>query len=79
MRLLTIFPTWPLPAGPSRGGHTWSSAEIEILQRRWIVGTREPLSIDLILYTGLRASDVVRDGSRTERREGWISITQWKG
>ncbi len=61
-----------LPADPSAGiarvrfrtaGYpTWSEAEIAQYEAHWPSGSRERLAFALLLYTGLRRSDVVRLG-----------------
>ena len=44
------------------GFHTWTEDEIARFERRWPIGTRERLALDLLLYTGLRRGDLVRLG-----------------
>lgn len=44
------------------GFHTWTDEEIERFEKRWVIGTRERLALDLLLYTGLARGDVVRLG-----------------
>jgi integrase len=46
----------------SEGFHTWTDEEIERYERRWPIGTRERLALDLLLYTGLARGDAVRLG-----------------
>lgn len=46
----------------SAGFHKWSVAEVRQFHARWSVGTRERLALDLLLFTGLRRSDVCRIG-----------------
>ncbi|ACL57489.1 tyrosine-type recombinase/integrase [Methylobacterium nodulans] len=41
------------------GFHTWTEEEVRQFEARWPVGTQERLALDLLLYTGLRRSDVV--------------------
>lgn len=43
----------------SDGFHTWTVGEVEQFWRRWPLGTRERLAIDLLLFTGLRRADVM--------------------
>lgn len=57
----------------SDGFHTWTVGEVEQFWHRWPVGTRERLAMDLILFTGLRRSDVYRLG-RQHVTDGLISI-----
>jgi integrase len=48
----------------SEGFHTWTVAEVAAFEARHPVGTMARLAMDLMLYTGLRRSDVVRVGKR---------------
>lgn len=57
----------------SDGFHTWSVAEVERFCERWPLGTRERLAMDIMLYTGLRRSDVFRLGRQHVAR-GLLSI-----
>jgi integrase len=51
------------PSGSNKDGfHTWKNEEIELFEKRWPIGTRERLALDLLLYTGLSRGDVVRLG-----------------
>lgn len=62
---------------PSLGFHTWTEEEAEAYERCWPVGSRERLAFDLLVYTGVRRSDVVRLG-RQHTRDGEITITTEK-
>lgn len=62
---------------PSIGFHTWTEDEAQAFEARWPVGTRERLAFDLLVYTGVRRSDVVRLG-RQHARDGEITITTEK-
>ena len=55
------------------GFHAWTEEEVLAYETTWPVGTRERLAIDLLLYTGVRRSDVVRLG-RQHVRNGAIVI-----
>lgn len=61
----------------SLGFHTWTEEEARAYEARWPVGTRERLAFDLLVYTGVRRSDVVRLG-RQHTRQGEITITTEK-
>lgn len=61
----------------SLGFHTWTEEEARAFEARWPVGTRERLAFDLLVYTGVRRSDVVRLG-RQHTRQGEITITTEK-
>ena len=49
-------------ASRSDGFHTWTMAEVAAYEARHPVGTMARLAMDLMLYTSLRRSDVVRVG-----------------
>jgi len=61
----------------SEGFHTWTEDEALRFEERWPVSTRERLAFDLLVYTGVRISDVVRLG-RQHTRGGEITITTEK-
>lgn len=61
----------------SNGFHTWTEDEALAFEQRWPVGTRERLAFDLLVYTGVRRSDVVRLG-RQHTKAGEITITTEK-
>ncbi len=59
------------------GYKTWSEEEIERFEARHPVGTKGRLAFALILYTGLRRSDVVKIG-RHHIHNGVLTIDQGK-
>lgn len=61
----------------SDGLHTWTPKEMATFEMAWPVGTRERLAYDVLLWTGLRRSDVVRVGHE-HVTDGFISITPIK-
>lgn len=61
----------------SLGFHTWTEDEANAFEQKWPVGTRERLAFDLLVYTGVRRSDVVRLG-RQHAKAGEITITTEK-
>jgi integrase len=65
------------PKFQSDGHPVWSVAEVEQFRARWPLGTRERLALDLMLFTGLRRSDIYRLG-RQHVTEGLISIRTLK-
>ncbi|MBO6758305.1 MAG: tyrosine-type recombinase/integrase [Roseibium sp.] len=67
----------PLIKTGSKGWQPWTDAEIEQYQTHWPLGTKERLAFDLLLFTGLRRSDVVRLG-RQHIRDGMIVIDTLK-
>jgi integrase len=60
-------------ANDADGFHVWTQEELERFEARWPVGTRERLSFDLLLYTGLRRGDAVRVG-RQHERDGVLTL-----
>jgi integrase len=71
------------PRYRSDGFHTWSDAEVEGFEKRWPLGTRERLALDLLLYTAQRSGDVrklgrqhVKDGVLTVRQEKTGAVLQ---
>jgi integrase len=76
-------------ANPKRrkgaGFPVWTEADIEAYYKRWPLGTKERVWLDVLLFTGLRRGDAVvigrqhvRDGAatlRTEKSQGQITVT----
>lgn len=75
------------PQFRSEGHHVWTVAEVAVFRDKWPVGTRERLALDLLLFTGLRRSDVFRIGRqhvsgdvlsvRTEKTGKPVHIPIW--
>jgi len=61
----------------SQGWHTWTIDEIRQYEAKHPVGSRARLALALLLYTGVRRSEVVRLG-RQMIRSGWLTFTQTK-
>lgn len=61
----------------SEGIHSWTEEEIAIFERAYVLGTRERLAFDLLLYTAQRRSDVVRMGPQ-HARNGVLYVRQQK-
>ena len=67
------------------GFPVWTEADVEAYYKRWPLGTKERVWLDVLLFTGLRRGDVVvigrqhvRDGVatlRTEKSQGEITVT----
>lgn len=67
------------------GFPAWTEAEVEQFERRWPIGTRERVWLDVLLYTVLRRGDAVRLGHqhvrdgvatlRTEKSQGDVTVT----
>ena len=64
----------PPPAG---GHHTWTVEEVRQFEERHPIGTKARLALALLLWTGVRRSDVVTLG-RQHVRNGWLRFTQQK-
>src|SRR5439155_24290366 len=47
----------------------WTEDHVAMYERRWPIGTRQRVWLDVLLYTGLRRGDAVRFG-RQNVREG---------
>lgn len=66
----------------STGWHTWSEAEVQQYEQRHGRGTKARLALALLLYTGVRRSDVVGLGKQHETMvaaEPWLQKRQVKG
>jgi integrase len=62
------------PKQPKTGGHIpWTEEDIAAYERRWPIGTRQRVWLDVLVYTGLRRGDVVTLG-RQHVRDGAIYI-----
>lgn len=62
----------------AKGGiHSWTPGEIEQFQQRHPFGSKAYLALHLMLWTGVRRSDVVLLG-RQHVRDGWLKFTQQK-
>jgi integrase len=76
------------PRFNSEGHHVWTVAEVEKFRTAFPVGTKERLAMDLLLFTGLRRSDVFRLGRqhvagkvlaiRTEKTGKAVHIPIWQ-
>jgi integrase len=74
------------PAAPKGEGFpAWNEDDVERYQKRWPIGTKERVWLDVLLYTGLRRGDAVRLGRqhvrdgvatlRTEKSAGDVTVT----
>jgi integrase len=61
----------------SDGFYTWTEDDIAAFKRRWDIGTKQRLAVELALNTGQRRSDLVRMGKQ-HIRNGRIEVTQQK-
>lgn len=67
------------------GFEAWTEADVEAYCRRWPIGTRQRVWLDVLLYTGLRRGDAVKIGKqhirdgvatlRTEKSGETITVT----
>src|SRR5262245_17620934 len=73
-RMTTIFACW---RGHSEGLHPWTVAEVEQFEACYPIGSKARLALALLMYTGVRRSDVVKLG-RQHVRDGWITIAPQK-
>jgi integrase len=70
---------------PGEGFPVWTEEDVEAYQKRWPLGTKERIWLDVLLYTGLRRGDAtrlgrqhVRDGIatlRTEKSQDEVTVT----
>lgn len=67
----------PRGADEDEGFQTWTEEEAQAFETRWPVGTRERLAFDLLIYTGLRRSDIVRLG-RQHYKGGFLTLKTQK-
>ena len=67
-----------LPPNNPDGIHTWSVEEVRQFERRHPMGTRARLALALLLYTGVRRSDVVLLGRQMEH-DGNLCFREVKG
>lgn len=68
----------PYLASASDGFHTWTIEEVQAFEAAHPIGTKARLAMALLLYTGVRRSDVVRFGPGMERN-GEFHFTEAKG
>jgi hypothetical protein len=61
----------------SDGFYTWTEDDIAAFKRRWAIGTKQRLAMELALNTRQRRSDLVRMGKQ-HIRNGRIEVTQQK-
>jgi integrase len=66
------------PTMPKTGGFPpWTEDEIAAYERRWPIGTRQRVWLDVLLYTGLRRGDAARLG-RQHVTHGTVTLTTEK-
>ena len=75
-RMVKVDPTISVKNPPRKKGagfRPWTEDDVTAYERRWPIGTRQRVWLDLLLYTGLRRGDAVRLG-RQHVRDGIASI-----
>lgn len=60
------------------GFRAWTEDDVAKFERRHAIGTKARLALDLMIYTGVRRSDVVKLGPQMERN-GKLVFTETKG
>jgi integrase len=76
-----VDPTAMVKNPPRRKGdgfRPWTEEDVAAYKRRWPIGTRQRVWLDVLLYTGLRRGDAVRLG-RPHVRDGIAQIKTEKG
>jgi site-specific recombinase XerD len=66
--LVKVDPTLAVDTPLRSGGDgfpAWTEDHVAAYQRRWPLGTRQRVWLDVLLYTGLRRGDAVRQGEKT--------------
>lgn len=64
-------------AAPAGGHHSWTPDEVRRFEERHPIGTKARLALALLLWTGVRRSDLVNLGKQNVR-DGWLRFTQQK-
>jgi integrase len=76
VQLVKTDPTAGIPALGRRrdaGIRPWTEDDVAAYEKRWPIGTRQRVWLDVLLYTGLRRGDAVRLG-RQHVRDGIATI-----
>lgn len=68
----------PYFKGKGEGFHTWTIEEVRQFAKRHPLGTKAHLALGLLLFTGVRRSDVIKLG-RQMKRDGWLHFSEFKG
>jgi len=66
------------PRKQGDGFKVWTEDDVAAYERRWHIGTRQRVWLDILLYTGLRRGDVVRLG-RQHVRNAVATLKNEKG
>ena len=62
----------------SGGFAAWTREDVSAYQAKWLLGTRQRVWLDVLLYTGLRRGDAALLGNQHVNEEGIISISTEK-
>lgn len=62
-----------IPRPKTGGFQVWSEDDIAVYEKRWPIGTRQRVWLDVLVYTGLRRGDAVKLG-RQHVRNGIATI-----
>ena len=62
----------------TEGFHTWTVDEVQQFETFYPIGTKARLAFALMLYLGVRRSDLVRIGPQNVK-DGWITFVVFKG
>lgn len=62
----------------TEGHHTWTRDEVRQFIDRHPIGTRAHLAMSIMLYTGVRISDLAKMGPQM-LRDGWLYFVETKG
>jgi integrase len=68
--MVRVDPTVGVDSPPRKDGpgfRAWTEEDVELYERRWPIGTRQRVWLDVLLYTGLRRGDAVRLGRQHVR------------
>ena len=57
-----------------KGFPAWTREDIAAYQRHWPIGTRQRVWLDVLLYTGLRRGDAVRDNAFENKRHRFPTL-----
>ena len=78
--MIKVDPTAGVDSPPRKEGpgfRAWTEDDVETFERRWPIGTRQRVWLDVLLYTGLRRGDAVRLG-RQHVRDGIAQLATEK-
>jgi integrase len=70
-----------VPYFPKKGEgfHPWTIEEVRTFAKRHPIGSKAHLALGLLLFTGVRRSDVVQLGRQMVRADSWLHFTEKKG